>query len=285
MAIVRKQIAYYQRGMADPNQPLLFFDTGVGGLSVFAKVRAALPAAPMVYAADYAGLPYGEKSEMEVATRVCALLGRLSERFTPRLVVIACNTASVIALGHVRAVLGVPIVGTVPAIKPAALATKTGVIGLLGTNATIRHPYVDRLHAEHASGMTMLRHAAPDLVYAAEAKLRGETLDMQACRDAVVGLIGQTNGQNLDAMVLGCTHFPLLVEELEQAARDLGHDRKITFVDGSDGIARRVKHVTADHIWPEVAPQGIFITTGNFDEVAPYAPHLATFGLSNIQSL
>ena len=271
--------------MADPHQPLLFFDTGIGGLSVFEKVQAALPTAPMVYAADYAGLPYGEKSEIEVATRVCALLGRLSERFRPRLVVIACNTASVIALGHVRAVLGVPIVGTVPAIKPAALATQTGVIGLLGTNATIRQPYVDRLYAEHASGMTMLRHAAPDLVYAAEAKLGGEVPDMQACRDAVAGLIDQTNGQNLDAMVLGCTHFPLLVDELEQAARDLGHDRKIAFVDGSDGIARRVKHVTADHIWPGIAPQGIFITTGIIDDVEPYAPHLATFGLSNIQSL
>ena len=271
--------------MADPHQPLLFFDTGVGGLSVFAKVRAALPTAPMVYAADYAGLPYGEKSEMEVATRVCALLGRLSERFRPRLVVIACNTASVIALGHVRAVLGVPIVGTVPAIKPAAFATQTGVIGLLGTNATIRQPYVDRLQAEHACGMTMLRHAAPDLVYAAEAKLRGETPDMQACRDAIAGLIDQPNGEKLDAMVLGCTHFPLLVDELQQAARKLGHVRKIAFVDGSDGIARRIKHLTTDHIWPETASQGIFITTSNLDDVAPYTPHLAAFGLSDIQSL
>ena len=271
--------------MADPHQPLLFFDTGVGGLSVFAKVRAALPTAPMVYAADYAGLPYGEKSEMEVATRVCALLGRLSERFRPRLVVIACNTASVIALGHVRAVLGVPIVGTVPAIKPAALSTQTGVIGLLGTNATIRQPYVDRLQAEHASGMTMLRHAAPDLVYAAEAKLRGETPDLQVCRDAVAGLINQANGQNLDAMVLGCTHFPLLVDELEQAAHELCHDRKIAFVDGSDGIARRIKHLTEGQSWPAIQLPGIFVTTGNLADITPYAPHLATFGLSNFQSL
>jgi Asp/Glu/Hydantoin racemase len=130
--------------MIEASQPLLFLDTGMGGLSVFAKVRAALPQAPMVYAADYAGMPYGEKSEIEVATRVCALLGRLSERYRPRLVVIACNTASVIALGHVRAVLGVPVVGTVPAIKPASLASETGVFGLLGTKATIRQPYVDR---------------------------------------------------------------------------------------------------------------------------------------------
>ena len=271
--------------MADPHQPLLFFDTGVGGLSVFAKVRAALPNAPMVYAADYAGLPYGEKSEMEVATRVCALLGRLSERFRPRLVVIACNTASVIALNHVRAVLGVPIVGTVPAIRPAALATQSGVIGLLGTNATIRQPYVDRLQAEHANGMTMLRHAAPDLVHAAETKLRGEKPDLQACRDAVAGLIGQANGHKLDAMVLGCTHFPLLIDELKQAATELGHDQKIAFVDGSDGIARRILNLTNYQIWPHIAPQGLFITTGNLDDVAPYAPHLATFGLSKYQSL
>lgn len=271
--------------MADPHQPLLFFDTGVGGLSVFAKVTAALPNAPMVYAADYAGLPYGEKSEMEVATRVCALLGRLTERTRPRLVVIACNTASVIALGHVRAVLGVPIVGTVPAIKPAALTTQTGVIGLLGTNATIRQPYVDKLQAEHASGMTMLRHAAPNLVHAAEVKLRGQIPNVQACRDAMAGLVGQVGGQNLDTVVLGCTHFPLLTNELAQAAFDLGHDRTIAFVDGSDGIARRIKHLTADHVWPNVATPGIFITTGCIDDVSPYEPHLATFGLSDIQSL
>ncbi len=271
--------------MTDPHQPLLFFDTGVGGLSVFAKVRAALPNAPMVYAADYAGMPYGEKSEMEVATRVCALLGRFSERFRPRLVVIACNTASVIALGHVRAVLGVPIVGTVPAIKLAALASQTGVIGLLGTKATIRQPYVDRLQAEHADGMTMLRHAAPDLVYAAEAKFRGETPDIQVCRDAVAGLINQAGGQKLDAMVLGCTHFPLLTDELAHAAHNLGHNRKIAFVDGADGIARRVTYLTEGHVWPEAKQPGIFITTGRVDDVAPYAPHLTKFGLSEYQSL
>jgi glutamate racemase len=271
--------------MADPQQPLLFFDTGVGGLSVFAKVRAVLPNAPMVYAADYAGIPYGEKSEMEVATRVCALLGRLSERFKPSIVVIACNTASVIALGHVRAVLGVPIVGTVPAIKPAALATKTGVFGLLGTKATIRQPYVDRLQAEHADGMTMLRHAAPDLVYAAEAKLRGEAPNMPVCRDAVAGLIGQPGGEQLDAMVLGCTHFPLVADELAQAARDLGHDRKITFVDGSDGIARRIQHLTDGRDWPSVPTAGSFVTTGDLRDVEPYAAQLTTFGLSEYQSL
>jgi glutamate racemase len=271
--------------MIDAAQPLLFLDTGIGGLSVFAKVRAALPQAPMVYAADYAGLPYGEKSEMEVATRVCALLGRLSERYRPRLVVIACNTASVIALAHVRAVLGIPVVGTVPAIKPASEVTRTGVFGLLGTKATIRQPYTDRLEAEFAGGMTMLRHAAPDLVYAAEAKLRGEAPDQQVIQDSITGLINQPGGAQLDAMVLGCTHFPLVQDELAQAARKLGHTHDIRFIDGSDGIARRIAHLTEEQEWPTEPSPGIFITTGSIDQIVPYRPHLVKYGLLQIQQL
>lgn len=280
MAIVPVRRWHYQRGMIDPAQPLLFFDTGVGGLSVFAKVRAALPQASMIYAADYAGIPYGEKSEMEVATRVCALLGLLTERYRPRLAVIACNTASVITLSHVRAVLGVPIVGTVPAIKPASLATQTGVFGLLGTKATIRQPYVDRLEAEFAQGKTMLRHAAPDLVYVAEAKLRGDVPNMQICRDAVAGLIGQPGGEQLDAMVLGCTHFPLVQAELAAAAHELGHWQDIHFVDGSDGIARRILHLTEGQGWTSSPSPGLFLTTGPLADIEPYRPQLAAYGLT-----
>ena len=104
----------------DATAPILIFDSGVGGLTVLAEIRKLLPNAPLIYAADLAGLPYGEKSEAEIAARVCGLLGRMSERYRPSLITIACNTASTIALGMVREVLEVPIVGTVPAIKPAA---------------------------------------------------------------------------------------------------------------------------------------------------------------------
>src|SRR3546814_3601918 len=135
-------------------RPLLIFDSGVGGLSVLRPIRALLPTAPIVYAADNAGYPYGTKSEAEVAARVPALLGRLAERFDPELIVIACNTASTIALDAVRAALDLPIVDTVPAIKPAAVLSKSRVIGVLGTNAPVRQPYVARLAAsteEHTS--------------------------------------------------------------------------------------------------------------------------------------
>src|SRR3546814_4353373 len=146
----------------DVAQPILFFDSGVGGLSVLAPTRRLLPAAPLVYVADNGGFPYGTKTEAEIAARVPALLGRLVERYRPRLVVIACNTASTIALAAVRSALDLPIVGTVPAIKPAAAMSKTRVIGVLGPAATVRQPYVDRPSAAFASDCLVLPHGRSD---------------------------------------------------------------------------------------------------------------------------
>jgi glutamate racemase len=272
-------------GMIAPDAPILVFDSGIGGLSVLAKIQMVLPTAPIIYSADYAGLPYGEKSEIEVATRVCAFLGRLSERYAPRLVVIACNTASTIALAHARAVLGVPIVGTVPAIKPAAEQTQSGVIGLLGTKATIRQAYVDRLESEHAKGKTLLRHAAPELVAAAEAKLRGEAPDPVIFTNAIGGLTDQTGGDQIDQIILGCTHFPLVEQELAAAAAEAGLREDLAFVDGSDGIARRVANLTEGQPWPAKPSVGKFISTGPVEQIEPYRPALLRYNLTQIMSL
>src|SRR6185437_15228707 len=194
----------------DANSPLLFFDSGVGGLSVLGPTRALLPNAPIVYAADTAGFPYGKRSEAEIASRVPALLGRLVERFRPRLAVIACNTASTIALDHVRAALDLPVVGTVPAIKPAAESSKTRVIGVLGTEATVRQPYVDDLTAKFASDCTMIRYGSPELVELAEAKLAGEDVALEAVKDGAQPMFEAPDGTRIDTVVLACTHFPLL---------------------------------------------------------------------------
>ena len=224
---------------------------------------ALLPLAPIVYATDYAGLPYGEKSEAEVGTRVSALLGRLIERFRPRVAVIACNTASTVALGHVRAALDTPFVGTVPAIKPAALSTRSGVIGLLGTEATIRQPYVDRLEREFAEGKVLVRFAAPELVAAAEAKLRGEPVDPAVYIRAIEGLEhAHDRGFWIDRIVLGCTHFPLIRDELAEAAIKVGFPDDIELIDGGQGIARRIAALTQDQSWPEEAPRRILINNG-----------------------
>ncbi|PKB25710.1 glutamate racemase [Novosphingobium kunmingense] len=263
----------------DAAAPLLLFDSGVGGLSVLAALRRVLPDAPVIYAADNGGLPYGTKSEAEIAARVCGLLGRMSERFRPRLICIACNTASTIALAMVRDVLNVPVVGTVPAIKPAAEATRSGVIGLLGTAATVRQVYVDRLEADHASGKTLLRFAASELIGAAEAKLRGKAVDPATIARAVAGLRDQPRGDRIDTVVLACTHFPLLTDEL---ASTFGPD--VRFVDGAEGIARRIAHLTANQRFARLRPDRAIFTRGDPDLDA-LRPALARYGLSELEVL
>ena len=259
----------------DRAAPILFFDSGVGGLSVLAKTRALLPKAPVVYAADSAGFPYGKRSEEDLAERVPALLKRLAERFEPRLIVIACNTASTIALDHARAALDIAIVGTVPAIKPAAELSRSRIIGVLGTQATVRQPYVDDLAARFAADCTIVRHGSPELVDLAEAKLAGAQVSLDHVRAAVAPMVEQA--PEMDVMVLACTHFPLLAEEIAAVYP------AIFQVDGAAGIARRILFLTKDQDWPDVPPPGIAIFTA-----APpdsLAEALGRFGLNEVRSL
>lgn len=263
--------------LPDPMAPILLFDSGVGGLTVLAELRKVLPQAPVIYAADHAGMPYGEKTEAEVAARVAGLLGRMSERYAPRLACIACNTASTIALGMVREVLHIPIVGTVPAIKPAASLTSSGVIGLLGTQATIRQAYVDNLEAKFAQGRTLLRHAAPGLVDEAEKKLRGEAVDDSVIAAAVSGLRSQPGGDTIDVVVLACTHFPLLSKEL---ARHFGAG--VQLIDGAAGIARRIAQLTEGQPFERCEPD-LAVTTGSLAQFEGLRDTLAIHGLDRIE--
>lgn len=253
-----------------PDAPILFFDSGVGGLSVVTPARALLPNAPFVYAADTAGFPYGTRTEAEIAARVPALLGRLVERYRPRLVVIACNTASTIALAVVRAALDVPVVGTVPAIKPAVALSTTRVIGVLGTDATVRQPYVDRLAAEFGADCTIVRHGSAALVALAEAKLRGEVVTTGDVRAAIAGLFDGPHGQRIDTVVLACTHFPLLDAELATAV-----PHPVRFVDGGPGIARRIAYLTQGQAWPDHPTPGIAVVTRLDDAARALAPAFA----------
>lgn len=260
----------------DPTAPILLFDSGVGGLTVLGALREVLPQAPVVYVADNAGLPYGTKTEAQIAARVSGLLGRLTERLRPRLVCIACNTASTIALGMVREVLEVPIVGTVPAIKPAAAMTRSGVIGLLGTEATIRQGYVDRLEAQFAADKRLLRFGAPGLVAAAEAKLRGEPLDPEAVAQAVAGLRAMPNGAAIDTVVLACTHFPLLEDELGRA-----FGPGVRFVHGAAGIARQIARLLAGQAFLREDPD--YALTTSLDALSSgYAATLKSYGLDRV---
>jgi glutamate racemase len=259
----------------NPASPILFFDSGVGGLSVLAPTRALLPNAPIVYAADSAGFPYGKRSENELAERVPELLLRLAERFDPRLIVIACNTASTIALDHARAALDIPIVGTVPAIKPAAEMSQSRVIGVLGTEATVRQPYVDDLAARFASDCTIVCHGSPELVELAEAKLAGGEVGVEEVGRAIQPLVDQ--GPAMDVMVLACTHFPLLDAEIAAAFPGIAR------IDGAAGIARRIAHLTRGQPWPPAAPPGVAVFTS--PPPAELIRALERYGLTEIQAL
>ena len=261
----------------DPAAPLLFFDSGVGGLSVLGPTRELLPNAPIVYVADSAGFPYGKKSEAELATRVPALLGRLVERFHPRLAVIACNTASTIALDHARAALDLPVVGTVPAIKPAAELSKSRVIGVLGTEATVRQPYVDDLAARFAGDCTLIRHGSPELVELAEAKLAGVAISSDAVKAAAQPMFDAPDGNRIDTVVLACTHFPLLEAELRAAFPE------VAYVDGGRGIARRIASLTREQAWPTDPSPGLMLFTSATR--TPSLSALASFGIGDIKVL
>lgn len=264
--------------MTDP-RPILVFDSGVGGLSILERIRAFMPQASVVYAADNAWHPYGPRTEQEIAARVPALLGRLCERYHPRLIVIACNTAATIALADVRAALDLPVVGTVPAIKPAAIASISRVIGVLGTNATVRQPYVDRLIAEFATDCTVLRLGSSDLVRIAEAKLRGVAPDHAELHAVMQQLYGQSGGDAMDQVVLACTHFPLLRDDLAAVSPD-----GMKFVDSGDGIARRTQFLLQGQEWASPAT-GIAVFTKDSEDLVPLRPALERYGLATLDIL
>lgn len=224
--------------MVNAAKRVLVFDSGVGGLSVFDAIAASGYALELDYVADNAWLPYGLKSDAELRARVPVLLARLTEQWAPDAVVVACNTASTIALDQVRAALSVPVVGVVPPIKPAAALSRTGVIGLLATPATVRRAYTDDLIAQFAAGKHVVRFGSSALVEAAERKLRGELVDKSAITEAIDGLFGAPGGAETDVVALACTHFPLLRDELAAAA-----PRPCVWLDSGEAIARRVANV------------------------------------------
>jgi glutamate racemase len=210
------------------SQPhVLVFDSGVGGLSVLREIASLLPGVRLTYAADNAFFPYGTKSES-------ALVARSS----PDLVVIACNTASTTALDAVRGFLAIPVIGVVPAVKPAAAASQTRVIGLLGTATTVATRYTAALIAEFAAGCQVLTCGATELVEQAERKIQGLPVDMAILSSVLGRLFDRQGGEALDVVVLGCTHFPLLGRELAEAA-----PHAVAWMDSGAAIARRVSTI------------------------------------------
>ena len=251
------------------NGPVLIFDSGVGGLSVVRALRERLPDAPLAYACDNAALPYGTKDDDWLVARIVTVCRTAVQACTAAVLVVACNTASTLALDALRAALPIPVVGTVPAIKPAAALSASGVIGLLATSATVCRPYTDRLIKDFAAQRTVVRVAADALVGQAERLLASGTVDGAVIEAALAPLWQQPE---LDTVVLGCTHFPLLRDHFPAP-------RPVTWVDSGAAIARRVDQVLGAPRWPVTPPAtawatdperaGLAVACGAFDFPAP----------------
>lgn len=210
-------------------------DSGVGGLSVCREIVRRVPGVELIYVGDNAAFPYGTRPEGELRERVVYLARHFFERDNPQLLVLACNTASTIALNAVRAAVPIPVVGVVPAIKPAAVHSRTRAIGLLGTPATVASVYTETLIRRFAADCRVVRLGCAKLAIWAEAKMAGQPPNLAAIADAVAPLFDTTSGQPVDTIVLACTHFPWLRPELRSAAT-----RRVTWIDSGRAIAQQV---------------------------------------------
>lgn len=257
------------------NPRILVFDSGVGGLSIVQEIQRKLPFAPLVYASDNAFFPYGTKGEAELIARVDAVLHKITETYPVDIIVVACNTASTLALPHIRSHFAQPIVGVVPAIKPAAALSQSQVIGLLATPATVARPYTHNLIREHAAKAEVISVGSSELVQLAEHKLRGGLVAAEQLNSILQPFFSHPRAAEMDVLVLACTHFPLLRDEL--AAQ---FSPGVQLIDSGEAIARRVASLLVSHRTIEQPPEHAAIFTKASPSVTALGPQLAQFGIN-----
>ena len=190
------------------NPKIIVFDSGLGGLTVYGELRAAMPDAHYLYVADNDAFPYGNLHKEELVTRLLALFDRLIERENPDVCVIACNTASTIALAPLREHFEVPFIGTVPAIKVAAQQSRSGLFSVLATPSTVAQDYTRDLVERYAGSCEVTLVGARDLAPLAEQFMRGEKVDKDILRREIAPAFVEKDGQRTDCIALGCTHYP-----------------------------------------------------------------------------
>jgi glutamate racemase len=215
---------------------ILVFDSGLGGLSVLRELVAALPGAAFVYAADDAAFPYGVLDDQRLVARVVAVMERLVAREAPDLAVIACNTAATMALPALRAQFRLPFVGTVPAVRPAVAASRSGLVSVLATPGTVRRDHTRAMIEAFAGSTQVALVGSATLAGMAEAELRGAPVtDAEIAAEIAPCFVEAADGRRTDAVALACTHFPLLTARFEALA-----PWPVTWIDPAPAIARRV---------------------------------------------
>lgn len=256
---------------------LLVFDSGIGGLGVAEQIRRLQPGAGLSYVMDNGFYPYGEKPDAVLIERILHIIGAGIKAGRPDAAVIACNTASTIALAALRETFSIPFIGCVPPIKPAAAASKTRHIGLLATPATIRRPYLTALIDKFAGGCAVHSLGTPLLADFAEQKFRGLAVDLPQLEAAIAPLFAQSAA--IDAIALGCTHYTFLLPEF------LRLHPHLAWFDPAPAVARQVQKITSD--FPDAGNAGTetFLTTAALPDHDSLAPRLAAYGFREIKRL
>ncbi len=224
------------------DRPVLVFDSGIGGLTVMREARVLMPDYRYVYVADDAGFPYGAWEEEALTDRMVKLFGRLIEDHDPGLIVIACNTASTLAIEHLRKAFPDRFfVGTVPAIKPAAERTWSGLVSVLATPGTVKRQYTRNLIEKYASKCHVRLVGSENLAALAEHYMREGFVDEAAVAREIEPCFVERDGRRTDIVVLACTHFPYLVNRMRKVA-----PWPVDWIDTGEAIARRALSVAAD---------------------------------------
>ena len=277
---------------------ILIFDSGVGGLSITDAIMQQHPHASITYAADNAAFPYGAQSEVTLIERVAYVLHQLQNIAQADIIVVACNTASTIALPKIRERFELPIVGVVPAIKPAVALSESKTVGLLATPGTINSNYTQQLINDFAENCTIIKVGSNTLAGYAEKKLRGHPPEGKQLQTAIAAF---ANHPHLDTIALACTHFPLIKAELQSVLPTIKY-----WVDSGEAIARQIGYLSAklsattalisttaptDTTAPTntpantKTPQHQSIFTAKRDDISQLAPALKQRGLNAIRYL
>ncbi len=234
-------------------QPILIFDSGVGGLTVLREARVLMPDRRFIYIADDAAFPYGNWEEPALNAHLLALFGQLLERYQPAISVIACNTASTLVIDALREAFPDHLfVGTVPAIKPAAERTRSGLVSVLATPGTVKRQYTRDLIGRWAQKCHVRLVGSTALAGLAEIYMRDGFVDEEAVRAEIAPCFIEQDGRFTDIVVLACTHYPFLVNRMRKTA-----PWPVDWIDPAEAIARRAQSLLGDGQLREVVePSG-----------------------------